>query len=785
MRFTFLRVTSAALVAVTPALVSITGIAGVTSPAHASAPVSLHVSFRPASLAAPAGYMADTGAGFNGTSGWQTLTGAPLDLTANTRSRTSPLNPDARYSAFVQAQETPLSAGVLTPGRWATNLANGRYDVTVGVGDATHVDSVDEVTAQYGTANAIAIVDHFVPTAAAPFATRTARVLVTDGLLVLDPSGGSNTKLDFVDVVPVPDTTAPTVTLAASGPLSTGTTTAYTGPVTVTATSTDDIGVTASSFAVDGGAAQPYTAPVVVGALGAHTVTVTATDAAGNVGATTTAFSIVPTSIHVNFAPATSAPYAGYVTDSGAAFDPASGTGWESAVDGTPLSYAANARERNLAASPDKRYDTQIMMQEQPTSVGVKTHGQWEHAIANGTYDVTVGVGDASAIDSIDRIVAEPGAGAVVVVNNFLPTTATPIKTATAIVKVTDGRLTLNAEGGGANTKLDFVDAIVDIPPVQSAPSRVVGRLSPATGAWFGATPDNAGAGLWDSQWESWTLAREAKVGRAWDIVNTFPGWGGNIATARVKWTIAQGRIPMISWDSPTNVTDQQIIDGTQDANIKAQAANLKSLGVPVFLRFDWEMNGNWFVWDGTHNNTPGTTDGPSKYVAMWRHVHDLFTAAGATNVVWVWCPSVADLPAGKGAEWNHWSQYYPGDAYVDWASVDNYNWAGAPGYSDWAEFGPKLAPFYADFGTRKPIVIAETGAGEEAGHDKGAWMTNMRTALKSQFPDVQAVDYYDLNYQNDWLFDTSASSLAGYAAMGADPYFNPLNRPDSFVPAS
>ena len=70
MRFTFLRLTSAAVVAVTPALVGTVGMVGmVATPAHASAPVSLHVSFRPASLAVPAGYTADTGAGFNGTSG--------------------------------------------------------------------------------------------------------------------------------------------------------------------------------------------------------------------------------------------------------------------------------------------------------------------------------------------------------------------------------------------------------------------------------------------------------------------------------------------------------------------------------------------------------------------------------------------------------------------------------------------------------------------------------------------------------------------------------------------
>jgi hypothetical protein len=776
-RLTFLRWASAAMVAASPVFVGV--------PAHAATTGPMHVSFRPTGMSAPTGYSADSGAAFNGTSGWQTLAGAPLDLTGNTRSRVSTLAPDARYNTFLQLQESALStSGVLTPGRWATSLPNGRYDVTVGVGDATHTDSVHEITAQYGTPDATTIVDHFVPTATSLFATKTARVMVHNGQLVLDPTGGSNTKLDFVDIVPVPDTTAPTVGLALAGPLSTGSTTAYTGAVTVTAASADDIGVTASKVVVDGGASASYTAPVVVSALGGHTVTVTATDAAGNVGTSTVVFSIVPNQLHVNFATATSAAVTSYTTDSGAAFDPATGGGWESAVNGSPLSYAANTRERFLSSSPDKRYDTMVLMQATASSTGVQVAGQWEHAIANGTYDVTVGVGDASAINSVDRIVAEPGPGAVVVMNNFLPTTAAPFKTAIATVKVTDGRLTLNALGGGVNTKLDFVDVVPNIPPVVSLPTRVSGKLSPVTGTYFGATTDTV-PGIDDTTWEARVLSRQAEIGRSWDIVNTFPGWGGNIATARVKWTIAHGQIPMISWDSPKSRTDQQIIDGLEDANIKAQAANLKALGVPVFLRFDWEMNGNWFVWDGTHNNSTGQTDGPAKYVAMWRHVHDLFVAAGATNVAWVWCPNAVDLPAGTGAEWNHWTNYYPGDAYVDWASVDDYNWADEPGRSPWSEFGPKLAPFYADYSAKKPIYIAEYASGEDAGHDKGQWLANMQSAVKVQFPDVQAVQYFDVNYENDWLFDTSASSLAAYRAMGADPWFNTQHRPDAYAPTS
>jgi mannan endo-1,4-beta-mannosidase len=38
-------------------------------------------------------------------------------------------------------------------------------------------------------------------------------------------------------------------------------------------------------------------------------------------------------------------------------------------------------------------------------------------------------------------------------------------------------------------------------------------------------------------------------------------------------------------------------------------------------------MNGNWFSWNGDSANRP------ADFVAMWRHVHDLFAHEGATNV--------------------------------------------------------------------------------------------------------------------------------------------------------
>ncbi|MDX6244759.1 MAG: hypothetical protein QOE76_2482 [Frankiales bacterium] len=171
-------------------------------PAAAAAAGAVHVNFQPASVTAPAGYTADVGTAYNGTTGWQTLAGAPLDLTPNTRVRHSAASPDVRYDTQLLMQ-APSGSGNTTPGRWVTSLTNGSYDVTVAVGDPTATNSVDEIVAQPGTADAVTIINQYVPTSAAPWSTRTARVKVSGGQLVLSPAGGSNTKIDFVDAVPV------------------------------------------------------------------------------------------------------------------------------------------------------------------------------------------------------------------------------------------------------------------------------------------------------------------------------------------------------------------------------------------------------------------------------------------------------------------------------------------------------------------------------------------------------------------------------------------------------
>ncbi len=208
-----------------------------------------------------------------------------------------------------------------------------------------------------------------------------------------------------------------------------------------------------------------------VTAKAAGTATVTATSTAdtsksGIVTVTVKAAVIVPPAfktVKINFQPAGFTTPAGFVADTGAAYNTVTaGSGWVTQATAgnaapTPLDLTANTRDRSAvspATAPE--LNTFIHMQYSPTgTMGNSTPGAWEYTVPNGSYTVTVAVGDANTnfLDSSNAVNVE---GTPALVPAFVPTAAQPSKTGTVTVTVADGRLTLDAKAG-MNTKLDYV----------------------------------------------------------------------------------------------------------------------------------------------------------------------------------------------------------------------------------------------------------------------------------------------------------------------------------------
>jgi hypothetical protein len=248
-----------------------------------------------------------------------------------------------------------------------------------------------------------------------------------------------------------------------------------------------------------------------------------------------------------------------------------------------------------------------------------------------------------------------------------------------------------------------------------------------------------------------------AKLGRTPPIHLTYYAWDADWIGTVTKADLAAGRIPLVNWE-PHHIDFAKIIDGSLDATINARAKSAKALGKKFFLDFAAEMNGDE-AWSG--NNAP-------LYVSAYRHIHDLFVAAGATNVIWAWCPNVTDTPGGNRTTMD----YYPGDSYVDWTGVDGYNWGTKNG--GWQTFQQVFKDIYPLLAAKKkPILIGEMSSAE-AGGDKGKWIDQIIPVLRTSFPLIKGLVWFDINKEADWRISSSPASAAAFIRMANDPYFNP-----------
>lgn len=134
---------------------------------------------------------------------------------------------------------------------------------------------------------------------------------------------------------------------------------------------------------------------------------------------------------------------------------------------------------------------------------------------------------------------------------------------------------------------------------------------------------------------------------------------GGSVMNIVHQSSDLPGTIPLVSWG--VDFTHNAVLSGSADAYLIAQAKALAAYGKPVFLRLDWEMNGNWYPDWGSGAVSQDV------YIQSWRYIREYFWLEGAYNVSFVWCPNVGDPEGSAAYDW------YPGDAFVDWVGLDAY----------------------------------------------------------------------------------------------------------------
>jgi mannan endo-1,4-beta-mannosidase len=245
-------------------------------------------------------------------------------------------------------------------------------------------------------------------------------------------------------------------------------------------------------------------------------------------------------------------------------------------------------------------------------------------------------------------------------------------------------------------------------------------------------------------------LVREfaAKTGAAPAIVESYAGWWTPFNTALAADEHAIDATPLIQLD-PQGISLAVIAAGRYDAYLRSYAASVRAFGHPIILSFGHEMNGTWYGWG------KGRTK-PAVFIAAWRHIVDVFRAAGASNVTWLWTVNAVNAASAPLYQW------WPGAAYVNWVGIDGYYYY--PSDTFGSVFG-STATQIRQFASL-PILIAETAVGNTADRE---------TQIRGLFAGVKAdrlagLVWFDANqsdppYHQRWRLESDPAALTAFRA--------------------
>jgi hypothetical protein len=259
----------------------------------------------------------------------------------------------------------------------------------------------------------------------------------------------------------------------------------------------------------------------------------------------------------------------------------------------------------------------------------------------------------------------------------------------------------------------------------------------------------------------------EGDTGRTFALDHQYYRWDGAFPGETEADDRRTGRTPFLNWaprmEDATTVPWRSIAAGEHDAVIAARAADLRTFGAPVLLRFsgtpyDQSMTG-W-----------GT---PAEFAEAFRRVVTVLRASGATNVSFAFVMDGDDFTAGRA------DPFYPGDAFVDWVGASAFNQFQRT--SRWDTVPSLLAAFVDWAGPRHKTAFVPEFASEEDPADpdrKARWLDEAREFLRSQ-PQLRAAVYFNANgmrggdgFTHFWNVDSSTASLGAWRRLATDSWF-------------
>jgi mannan endo-1,4-beta-mannosidase len=263
--------------------------------------------------------------------------------------------------------------------------------------------------------------------------------------------------------------------------------------------------------------------------------------------------------------------------------------------------------------------------------------------------------------------------------------------------------------------------------PPNNLPYNISGLLAPTSGKLLGLEAEGAPDSL------APVSSFAASIGKKPNLIGQYIAWKTSFDAHAATRAWSYGALYYMAWE-PYGIGTAAIAAGRNDAYITQFARAVRALNLPVALSFGHEMNGNWYPWGVSHTSA-------ADFVAAWRHIHNLFITAGATNVIWVWNPNVISaLPDVQ------LKPYYPGDAYVDWVGITGYFATTGP-HSFKGLYGPTMSEVRRF--TARPVIIAETAV--ETGPAEAAAVRSLVRGVEHR-PNVLGFVWFDyLKAGVDW----------------------------------
>src|SRR5690606_12266978 len=131
-------------------------------------------------------------------------------------------------------------------------------------------------------------------------------------------------------------------------------------------------------------------------------------------------------------------------------------------------------------------------------------------------------------------------------------------------------------------------------------------------------------------------------------LIHIYTAWGSKndqqFPKVQVKTILELGSLPIITWEPWLSDFDEkeypgipkaadrdkggmaEVARGVYDKYLQKWAKAAKEIQRPIFVRMGHEMNDPYrYPW-GPQNNKP------EEFIAAWKHIHEEFVKAGATN---------------------------------------------------------------------------------------------------------------------------------------------------------